>query len=101
MDTLDQFVDYLKTNDLIIAPRDLVENHLEVRTAKDVIKRKRYASFKELSDAQIFGNITPQAVKAFLKKYANEDDLIKLKKGSIDVWKLRTKAIEPLQNLRL
>jgi len=62
MDTLDKFVDYLKTNDLIIAPRDLVENYLEVRTAKD---------------------------------------LIKLKKGSRDVCKLRTKAIQPLQNLRL
>jgi hypothetical protein len=33
-------------------------------------------------------------------KYASEDDLVKLNKGNRSVWKLRTKAIQKLQNLR-
>jgi hypothetical protein len=100
MSTLDQFVDYLKSNDLMIAPRDLVQERLKVQSAKELVSRKVFASFKELSDAQVFGKISPQAVKIFLKKYAKEDDLIMLNKGNRSVWKLRTKAIQKLQNLR-
>jgi hypothetical protein len=100
MSTLQQFVDYLKSNDLMIAPRDLVQERVKVQSAIDLINRKVFASFKELSDAQVFGKISPQGVKIFLKKYAKEDDLIKLDKGNRSVWKLRTKAIQQLQNLR-
>ena len=100
MSTLDQFVDYLKSNDLMIAPRDLVQERLKVQSAIDLVNRKVFASFKELSDAQVFGKISPQGVKIFLRKYAKEDDLIKLDKGNRSVWKLRTKAIQQLQNLR-
>jgi hypothetical protein len=100
MSTLQQFVDYLKSNDLMIAPRDLVQERVKVQSAIDLVNRKVFASFKELSDAQVFGKISPQGVKIFLKKYAKEDDLIKLDKGNRSVWKLRTKAIQQLQNLR-
>ena len=100
MSTLDQFVDYLKSNDLIIAPRHLVEERVKMQSAIDLVNRKKFASFKELSDSQVFGKISPQGVKIFLKKYASEDDLIKLDKGNSSVWKLRTKAIQQLQNLR-
>ena len=100
MSTLDQFVDYLKSNDLMIAPRDLVQERLKVQSAIDLVNRKVFASFKELSDAQVFGKISPQGVKIFLRKYAKEDDLIKLDKGNRSVWKLRTKSIQQLQNLR-
>ena len=84
----------------MIAPRDLVQERVKVQSAIDLINRKVFASFKELSDAQVFGKISPQGVKIFLKKYAKEDDLIKLDKGNRSVWKLRTKAIQQLQNLR-
>jgi hypothetical protein len=100
MDTLEQFVDYLKRNDLMIAPRDLVQERVKIQSATDMVNRKVFASFKELSDAQVFGKISPQGVKIFLKKYAKEDDLIMLDKGKRSVWKLRTKAIQQLQNLR-
>jgi hypothetical protein len=100
MSTLQQFVDYLKSNDLMIAPRDLVQERVKVQSAIDLVNRKVFASFKELSDAQVFGKISPQGVKIFLKKYAKEDDLIMLNKGNRSVWKLRTKAIQQLQNLR-
>jgi|AntRauTorckE6833_2_1112554.scaffolds.fasta_scaffold46378_3 hypothetical protein len=100
MNTLDQFVEYLKSNDLMIAPRDLVQERLKRQSAIDLVNRKVFASFKELSDAQVFGKISPQGVKTFLMKYASEDDLVKLNKGNRSVWKLRTKAIQKLQNLR-
>jgi hypothetical protein len=100
MSTLEQFVDYLKSNDLMIAPRDLVQERVKIQSAVDLVNRKVFASFKELSDAQVFGKISPQGVKIFLKKYAKEDDLIMLDKGNRSVWKLRTKAIQQLQNLR-
>jgi hypothetical protein len=100
MSTLQQFVDYLKSNDLMIAPRDLVQERVKVQSAIDLVNRKVFASFKELSDAQVFGKISPQGVKTFLKKYAKDDDLIMLNKGNRSVWKLRTKAIQQLQNLR-
>jgi len=100
MNTLNQFVEYLKSNDLMIAPRDLVQERLKRQSAIDLVNRKVFASFKELSDAQIFGKISPQGVKTFLMKYASEDDLVKMNKGNRCVWKLRTKAIQKLQNLR-
>ena len=84
----------------MIAPRDLVQERVKVQSAIDLVNRKVFASFKELSDAQVFGKISPQGVKLFLNKYAKEDDLIKLDKGNRSVWKLRTKAIQQLQNLR-
>ena len=100
MNTLEQFLDYLKSNDLMIAPRDLVQERVKIQSAVDLVNRKVFASFKELSDSQVFGKISPQGVKIFLKKYASEDDLIKLDKGNRSVWKLRTKSIQQLQNLR-
>ena len=99
MQTLHEFVDYLKSNDLIIAPRQLVDEKIEHQKAKDLVNRKKYASFKELADASVFGDLTAQGVRAFLMKHA-KDDLVKVHKGQRQVWKLRTKAIQQLQNLR-
>lgn len=97
---LSEFVEYLKCNDLIIVSKDLIAEKLAERKALDLIHRKKYVTFKELSKAQVFGKLTAQGVRAFLKKHAREDDLIKLPKGERKVWKLRTKAIPQLQNLR-
>ena len=99
-----EFVEYLKQNDLVIMPRTLAENrHEEIHQEKikRVLKKKQALTFREISDANLWGEkITPQAIRAYAFKHARPDEIFPGKKGKKEIHKISITAVERIAKMR-
>ncbi|HET8886798.1 MAG TPA: hypothetical protein VFM70_10655 [Salinimicrobium sp.] len=94
--SIEKFMHHLKANNLVIAPRDLVEsrqNELKVEKLRKEVLQKKAMSMKEISDAQLWGNITVNAVKNYAKIHAKENELFPVPSGKKMKYKLVRAAV--------
>lgn len=96
---ISEFINHLKKNDLMIVPKSIVEQ-AKVQNLQNRYARKKLLSFNEIAKAELFGPITAQAVKVFVKKYAADHEYVKCLNGKREVYKLPWSTIERLQTLR-
>ncbi len=97
------FMQHLEQNDLVISPRTLVEERLmdlEVLKLRKSAKRQKALSYKEIADAQLWGEITTRAVKKFAQKYAKEGEIFGTKKGDRPVQKVVITAVQRIAKQR-
>lgn len=94
------FMDHLEQHDLVIAPRRLVEKRGAIERKQKHCLRKKMLSFKEISDAGLWGEIQPSSVKAFAKKYAKQGELIQVPNGQKMMYKITIGAVERIAKIR-
>ncbi|WP_281681862.1 hypothetical protein [Zunongwangia profunda] len=97
------FMEELKANNLVIVPADYAEDRrqeIKLKKLKRATLKKNLLTFKEISDAQLWGEISPKAVrdyamvKASGKRYIKKGELLKVPKGEREIWKLSIVAVE-------
>ena len=91
------FVSYLEKNNLVIAPRTLVEERLQEREREAFRKKclaKKALTYSEISKAGLWGNIQPKAVKVKAEKYAKENEIFFSPKGKLKQYKIITAAVQ-------
>lgn len=97
------FMRHLKANDLVIVSRSLVENELEASSLKKLRRKalsKKALTFKEIADAQLWGDISTKSVKEYAKIHAKEDEIKKFPFGKIERYKLMRSAVERIAKQR-
>jgi hypothetical protein len=63
---------YLKEHDLVITPREQAESD----KLKDRFSKKSALTYKQIADANLWGNIGKQAVKVRVAKYLSNGELL-------------------------
>ena len=69
---IEDFISYLKDNDLVITSRAFAEN----KALKEKIFRKKWITLKEIADSEIWG-VKKQAVKVIVREEVQEDAIDK------------------------
>ncbi|WP_121665267.1 hypothetical protein [Mesonia aquimarina] len=90
---IERLMQHLQANDLVIAPRALVENELKHREFTNLRSRllaKKALTMKEISEAQLWGSISVKAVKSYAKTHAKKHTLFPTSKGKLTQYKLLT-----------
>ena len=93
---IENLMQHLQANDLVIAPRALVENELKQRELLHLRSRllaKKALTMKEIADSQLWGKIATKSVKEFAKTHAKENELFPTTKGKLKQYKLLTTAV--------
>ena len=89
------FMQHLERNDLVIAPRHLVDGRAKVEKRRAQVLRKTMISFREIADAELWGaEIKPDAVRAYALKHAKKNELVQIKKGQRHEYKIIRAAVE-------
>ena len=101
---IEAFVKYLEKNDLVLAPRTLVQDRLqdlEILKLKNAAKRKKALTLREIYEAQIWGNdITYAAVKKYAMKHTRTGEIFPTKKGKLTVHTVVIGAVERIARQR-
>ena len=100
---ISDFMEHLQENGLVIAPLSLVENRLqELKQEKlrQSLKSEKAVTYKQISDAELWGAISQKAVKSYAKKYAKPGEIFPVKRGLRCVDKIIISAVERLAKKR-
>jgi hypothetical protein len=93
----------MKREGLVMAPRDLVESRLaeiELQKKQKKALAKPALEFREISEAQLWGEIDPQAVRAYANKYAKKLEIFPANKGNLKRYKIIRAAVIRLAKKR-
>jgi len=72
---VNDFIDKLKAEGLMVGPSVLFERGRKVYETEQLRNRclkKKALTFKEIADAEIFGDVSQKAVKEYVKKYSKK-----------------------------
>ena len=100
---ISDFMQHLEEKGLVIVPRSLVENRLQELKQEKLrksIKREKAVTYKQITDARIWGQISQKAVKSYAKKYAKPGEIFPVKRGLRSVDKIVISAVERLAKKR-
>lgn len=97
------FIDELKSQGLVIVPESYANRRqmeLEAKSLRKKVLRKTLLTFKEISDAKLWGDISAKAAKSYAlreaeKEYGHVDptEINKFPKGQLEVYKLHIDAV--------
>lgn len=98
---ISDFMRHLERNNLVIAPRHLVDENLKVRKLQKAAMQKQMLSFREIYEAQLWGNdIQLNSIKAYATKYAKDGEIISVSKGERKISKITRAAVVRLAKKR-
>ena len=94
------FMQHLEKNDLVIAPRRLVDDRIKLEKKRQQVLKKTVLSFREISEAQLWGEISVKSVKVHAKKYAKEGEILETSIGNKPQLKIIRAAVERIAKAR-
>lgn len=73
---IDAFVDYLRSQNLVIAPAHMVLETVKVERLRDKLLRRKFMTFSEISKSELWGKISRTRVYQIAMEHAREDEII-------------------------
>lgn len=92
-----EFMQHLEDQGLMIAPRSLVERNIEDREIQAKKRRalaKKALTFKEVSEARLWGDISVKAVKSYALKHAKPSEVVTVPRGKSEQYKIMISAVK-------
>lgn len=95
------FMQHLQRNNLVIAPAHLVEKDYSIAQKK--LLKKTMATYKEIADSGIWGNITKERVSQLATEFGRDNEVVKcvrIKGSGSSVIKVTRAAIVRIAKMR-
>lgn len=98
-----ELISEMERKGMIWFPKKLAKQRSEEIALESLQKkflRERALTYRQISDAQLWGEIDPQAVRAYAVKYAKENEIFPSSKGKRKEYKIITAAVVRLRKKR-